>query len=269
MFPTLVALTLALSSSSLPACNEGDKEAIQQAALDYVDGFYCGDHERLERGVHPSLQKVVVTPMPGGRETLRFMDRHTLSEYARMGAGTKPEDERLIQVTLLDIVANTATIRIDSASFVDHAQVARINGSWRVINVLWARGSGQEQAEVTDEDRAAIEKAGFDYVDGFYAGSAERLQKALHPRLQKVTVRGLPNGREIFSYTSTDGLAEYANSGQSKKPEEQRAVKTTLLAVEGNMATIRIDSADFIDFAHVARINGEWKIVNVLWSMSS
>ncbi len=26
-----------------------------------------------------------------------------------------------------------------------------------------------------------------------------------------------------------------------------------------------VDSADFLDYAHVAKINGEWKIVNVLW----
>jgi len=267
MIPTLAALILALPALPFTDLRDGDQEAIRQAALDYVDGYYAADPERVERGVHPSLQKVVVRPMPGGRETLEFMDRHTVVEYARAGAGKKPEGERHVEVTIFDVLANTAVVRIDSASFVDHAHVVRINGAWRVVNVLWAPGSGQELASVGEEDRVAIEDAGFDYVDGFYAGSAERLEKALHPRLQKVIVQGLPNGREIFRYTTTDGLVEYATSGQSKKPEDERAVEVTLLGAEGNIATIRIDSVDFVDFAHVARINGEWRIVNVLWSM--
>ena len=30
---------------------------------------------------------------------------------------------------------------------------------------------------------------------------------------------------------------------------------------------MKIDLADFLDYAHVARINGEWKIINVLWAL--
>jgi hypothetical protein len=205
-----------------------------------------------------------VQSMQGGRETLAFMDRHTLSEFARMSEG-QPEAERLVDVTVLEILRNTAVVRIDSSDFVDHAQIANINGAWRIINVLWAPKDGQSLPEVGSEDRTAIEQAGFDYVDGYYAGSAERLGKTLHPRLQKVTVRSLPNGREIFGYASADGLADYARTGQSRKAEDERAVDVELLYAEGNIATIRIDSVDFVDFAHVARINGEWVIVNVLW----
>ena len=218
MIPVLAALTFALPSLPIADLRDGDQEAIHQAALDYVDGFYAADPERVERGVHPSLQKVVVRSMPGGRETLDFMDRHALVEYARMGAGKRPEGERQIEVSVLDVLENTAVVRIDSISFVDHAHVVRVNDAWRVVNVLWAQKSGQELAAVGENDRAAIEQAGLDYVDGFYAGSTERLQKALHPRLQKVTVQALPNGREVFRYTTTDGLVEYVNTGQSEKP---------------------------------------------------
>ena len=37
-------------------------------------------------------------------------------------------------------------------------------------------------------------------MDGFYDGSAERLDKALHPNLQKVTLRQLPNGRDMLDF---------------------------------------------------------------------
>lgn len=113
--------------------------------------------------------------------------------------------------------------------------------------------------------RAALEQVGLDHVDGFYAGSAERIQRALHPHLQKVTVARLENGREIFACSMTDALVEYSRSGQATKPEDQRHVKARIDDVFGNAASLRIDSADFVDFAHVARLNGEWKIVNVVW----
>jgi hypothetical protein len=28
---------------------------------------------------------------------------------------------------------------------------------------------------------------------------------------------------------------------------------------------VRLDAEDFVDFMHIARTDGEWKIVNVLW----
>jgi hypothetical protein len=30
---------------------------------------------------------------------------------------------------------------------------------------------------------------------------------------------------------------------------------------------VRLDAVDFVDFMHIARIGGEWKIVNVLWDL--
>jgi hypothetical protein len=32
-----------------------------------------------------------------------------------------------------------------------------------------------------------------------------------------------------------------------------------------DIATAKVVSADFVDYLHMANLNGEWKIVNVLW----
>jgi len=270
MAPTLpLVVLLVLAGLALPLVADDpaldDDAAIERAALDYVDGFYGGEVERIERGVHPSLQKVHVERTPWGGEVLRRMDRHTLCEYARIAGGRKPAEARGIEVRPLARSENVATVAIDSAEFLDYAHVARINGEWRIINVLWTPHAPPPPAELTDEDRAAIEQAGLDYVDGFYAGSGERIGRALHPRLQKVVVRALPNGRELFQYSFTDDLVGYTASGMGKKPDAERRVKVELLAAHAGIATIAIDSADFLDYAHVANLGGEWKIVNVLW----
>lgn len=47
-----------------PAAEAG-KETVVRTALDYADGFFSGDAERMERALHRDLNKVVVS-VPGG-----------------------------------------------------------------------------------------------------------------------------------------------------------------------------------------------------------
>ena len=123
-----------------------------------------------------------------------------------------------------------------------------------------------QAGEVSDADKTAIKQAALDYVDGFYSSSAERMDKALHPNLQKVTLHTLPTGRTLLDFNGAKAnLMEYAAAGLGGKPEEARKIEVTILGVFDNIATIKIDSADFLDYAHLALINGEWKIINVLW----
>ena len=121
--------------------------------------------------------------------------------------------------------------------------------------------------EVSDADKAAITQTAMDYVDGFYSSSVERMEKALHPNLQKVTLHTLPTGRTLLDFNGVAAnLKEYASAGLGDKPEDQRQIEVTILDVFDSIATIKIDSADFLDYAHVAKISGEWKIINVLWA---
>jgi len=121
--------------------------------------------------------------------------------------------------------------------------------------------------EVSDADKAAIKQAAMDYVDGFYSSSPERLDKALHPNLQKVTTRPLPDGKVMLDFNGVAcNLKQYAAAGLGGKPAEERKIEVTILDVFDNIATIKVDSADFLDYAHVVKIGGEWKIINVLWA---
>lgn len=130
--------------------------------------------------------------------------------------------------------------------------------------VAWPLAAGAE--EPVDADRAAIRQAALDYVDGFYSSSTERLDKALHPNLQKVTLHTLPSGGTLIDFNGAKAnLMEYAAAGLGAKPEDQRKIEVTILDVFQSIATVKIDSADFLDYVHMARVGGEWKIINVLW----
>jgi len=50
-------------------------------------------------------------------------------------------------------------------------------------------------------------------------------------------------------------------------PEEAWQDEVTILDIFENVASVRVDATQWIDYLHLARWNGEWKIVNVLWEM--
>lgn len=265
----LSGLIVLICSAFISAQDASEKDselaAIKQAALDYVDGFYSGSVERLERGIHPSLQKVMVRPINKDREVFSFTDREMLIQVAAAGMGKVPEDKRNIEVTVFHHFKNIAVTKIDSLQFVDYAHVARINGEWKVVNVLWQMQK-TSPAEITEEDKAAIKQAAMDYVDGYFEGSGERNKRGVHPSLHKVVVRKLPNGTEFLYRIDRDSLVQISSAGLGKLPEAERNIGVEIFDTFDNIATIGIPSAKFVDCAHVAKINGKWQIVNVLWT---
>ena len=116
-----------------------DSTAITQASLDYIQGFYTGDAERMERAVHPDITKRRVRPNPNnGRDALEQMSAMTLVQMTRdRPDGPAPEGQPRSDVTILDIFENVASVRIDAASWIDYLHLARWNGEWKIVNVLW------------------------------------------------------------------------------------------------------------------------------------
>jgi peroxiredoxin len=104
------------------------RDAIVAASLDYVEGWYKGDAERMRRALHPDLAKRRVDPGP----TLRSMTAQDLIANPR----ARPLDRRIL-VEVLDVDGDLATVKIVSPLFVDYAHLALWNGQWKVINVLW------------------------------------------------------------------------------------------------------------------------------------
>jgi len=118
---------------------EADAAAIKQTALDYIEGWYEGNPERMERALHPELAKrIVLTDPKTGRSRLDQMGAMTLVHYVKAGGGTKtPKDQQQKDVTILDIYENAACAKIVAANWVDYLQLARVEGRWVIVNVLW------------------------------------------------------------------------------------------------------------------------------------
>lgn len=135
----LIVLTLCLAAPHARAQTTADSTDIRDTALDYIEGWYTGDAERMARAVHSKLVKRIVTTHPKtGEQVFRNQDSTALVAATKKGYGTKiPDAKRRKDVTILDVFEGAASVKIVAADWVDYLHLVKQNGRWQIVNVLW------------------------------------------------------------------------------------------------------------------------------------
>ena len=141
---TLLLIFIAAFMFSVPAVHgqtnvsDADKQAIMQTALDYVEGWYEGNPERMERALHPDLAKRVVFTDEKGRSRLDQMSAMGLVQGVKRGGGKDtPKEKQQKDITILDVFGNAASVKAVMSGWIDYMHVAKVNGRWVIVNVLW------------------------------------------------------------------------------------------------------------------------------------
>jgi hypothetical protein len=112
------------------------------------------------------------------------------------------------------------------------------------------------------KDREAILQVAHDYIEGWYRGDADRMDRALFTRLAKRRIT--PDG-EVWEVTK-DWMVGATGDGKGKIEHPEKGKKeVTILDMTGVMASVKIVSEEFIDYVHLVKHAGKWVIVNVLW----
>jgi Putative lumazine-binding len=116
-----------------------DSSAIRATALDYVEGWYEGNAERMSRAVHPELVKrIVVSDTATKHSVIETMGATALVNGTRRGWGKEtPANRRQKDVSILDIFGNAASVKSVMADWIDYMQMAKVDGRWVIVNVLW------------------------------------------------------------------------------------------------------------------------------------
>ena len=117
-------------------------------------------------------------------------------------------------------------------------------------------------------DSSAIRATALDYIEGWYAGDAARMERALHPDLAKRIVRMGQDGSSSLSNMTAKQLVEATEGGYGKQtPENEQQKDITILDIFGNVAVVKIVARDWIDYLHIGKFDGQWVIINVLWEL--
>ena len=119
------------------------------------------------------------------------------------------------------------------------------------------------------DDREAIRKTALDYVEGWYTGDATRIGGALHPQLVKRRMVAEPlSGESLLRDLDRETMVRLTRDGAGKSTEGAHVTpQVTVFDVDGDIATARVISRDFVDYLHLVRWNGRWVILSVLWDV--
>ena len=134
----LFLFSLALSFSA-NAQSKDDKEAVRQAALDYVESIYEVDAARVERSVHPDLAKRGFFLKQG--ETAYMPLTMTYTQLVDLAKnynknGRVPKDAPK-EVVVYEVSDQTASAKVTASWGIDYLHLAKYDGKWKIINILW------------------------------------------------------------------------------------------------------------------------------------
>ncbi|HZG54380.1 MAG TPA: nuclear transport factor 2 family protein [Pyrinomonadaceae bacterium] len=122
-------------------------------------------------------------------------------------------------------------------------------------------------AQGTDAEREAVRQAVLDYVEGIYEVNPARIERSVHPELAK---RGFFIKKGETAYSSDvmtfQQLVEVAKTFNKNGRVPKDAVKEVVVFdVSDQTASAKLTAVWGIDYIHLAKYDGKWKFVNVLW----
>jgi hypothetical protein len=113
-----------------------------------------------------------------------------------------------------------------------------------------------------DVERSIVAVA-LDYYEGWFDGNAARMERALHPELVKRSLHEDGSSLETISARAMID-ATVAGVGRTRDPGDRRIV-IHVDHVYGDIATVTVTSAVYVDYLQLVKTRGGWKIVNALW----
>ncbi|MBN1498867.1 MAG: nuclear transport factor 2 family protein [Spirochaetes bacterium] len=110
-------------------------KSLEKPILDYVEGWYDKDSKRMMQGLHKDLAKRSMNPeKPNGIEQYTLK---SLLEILPIYGGQNGND-RIIDIKILDVSGNIASVKVTSNFFVDYIHLCYLVDQWWDLNVLWA-----------------------------------------------------------------------------------------------------------------------------------
>ena len=137
--PLALAVSLMAAPSVLSLTQSAqDKEAVRQVGLDYVEGVYNVQPERIERSVHPALVKRGFhkkdASAPYAEVTMTY---DQLVNLAKTWNKDGKRDTKVKNVEILDMADQTAVVKITASWGIDYMLVGKYDGRWKISQILW------------------------------------------------------------------------------------------------------------------------------------
>ncbi len=111
-----------------------EKNEIIKTVLNYVEGWYSGNAERMDNALSEHLAKRRITPdgniMAVSKEWMVTETGNGLGRISNPDSGRK-------EIKILAQTDSIASIELLSKDFVDYLHLVKIEDSWKIANALW------------------------------------------------------------------------------------------------------------------------------------
>lgn len=123
--------------------------------------------------------------------------------------------------------------------------------------LAWGRAS-------SSNEKAAVTAVAQNYMDAYYTSDSARMQKTLHPDFHKRTLKTV-NGNMEISEDTVQSMVEGVRMGSGKEiPVAERVKKIEVLDVYRDAASVKVVTGRWIDYMHLSKLNGEWRVLDVV-----
>ena len=147
MKKSLIVLVAAAAALSLFvwASPDSDVKGVEAAVLDYVEGIYNVEPARIERSVHRDLWKRGFYRRDGEWRLapMNYEQLHRLSGRWNKD-GKQANDKSPKEIVVFDVLDKTASAKLTAQWGVDYFHLAKVDGKWQIMNVIWQSPPAEE-----------------------------------------------------------------------------------------------------------------------------
>jgi hypothetical protein len=132
-------IVFALSLISISSfCQDDDRQLIEKAIHNYVDAFYQADTTKAYESIAKDLAKRGYYTSKDGKINEAKMSFEQLVRLAQRWKNTQNiTADSPKKITVFDILDRIASAKVEAQWGIDFFHLAKINGTWTIINVLW------------------------------------------------------------------------------------------------------------------------------------
>ena len=136
----IVAVIIIVGFSTAQGQDQADREAVRMALLDYVEGVYNVEPARIERSVSRNLAKTGFYRGPNDA-TYRAGSNMSFEQLVEVAKNWNKEGklrkDAPKEITVFEVLDKTATAKLVAEWGIDYFHLAKLDGKWMIVNVLW------------------------------------------------------------------------------------------------------------------------------------
>lgn len=131
---SITLITLVLITITLKSQTTNDSIQIKQAALDYVEGWFYKDANRIDNAVHfEFVKRSILTP-----DSIDFLGTINKSRMDFITLYHRDREYSLnTEVFILDAMPTIASVKVIFNECIEYLHIAKLNDKWKIVNNLF------------------------------------------------------------------------------------------------------------------------------------